>query len=799
MNTRSLIVVLSLLVLLSTPLLLEASSVNGVLSPGQELYSKQFYSGISGIDWSSDGEYIAVLLTSSRLAIFRSDGSLVGSYSLPHGTGQVAWRPGYDLVGLDAGTKVLVYSTSGSIVHQVDLGSRTVSIAWSFDGSRLAAGTDNGTLYMADFLLGRSCKCRMPGASITALAFTHDKTKLLIGDSNGFVKVYSLETLRVVSSIRLGRTIVRSIAVSPIDDKVAIMTDNATYLGLFNGTHVTIYAQEPYGGIGNVEWSPDGSVVFIPAENRGVVVASNGTIIDYVAPPEDYPILYAAWNPVEYSRLAIAGFNSIYGTGAMTVIYSGALVTVVSSTPVNEACWGGMCSSNLTFSPDEQDTIVKLNVEAYTPGGAKTVATVDLHLHLRPFQRLVIDAGKLLASGNADLAVENGKALIIVLHSPQARLLVESHKGWIEVPGIAVLVEPGSYKISLQLSKPSDYLGPEWVLVRNQTVELSKGQVRLLNYTWFKVSAVTAKLHVSSEKGATLKIIFPNSTASTVLESGEEDYTIPTGKYEVQVILPQENALVPSKDILSTTEEIAVYPGDKVTVSFHYSDVTGTLQIRAPKGSQVVIIPPWSTDLNPVRYNFAMKEEQASFRAYPGTYKVMVKPPEPPNFLGPHAPVGTANVTVVKGEAAVVDAYSISEVAEYLQLVDSSANVTILANKGYMIVIRASNETYRFNVTENVTLLLPPGKYKIDLVKPGKKLLIVKSKQLEVTGPGKITVNLLVKKAQGPSKPVKPVYTPEEGGTSKKKLAAAGVILVVVIIAVALLLKSRRGGEELTL
>ena len=799
MNTRSLVAVLSLLVLLSTPLLAGASSVNGVVVPGQELYSKQFYSGISGIDWSSDGKYIAVLLTSSRLAIFRSDGSLVGSYGLPHGTGQVAWRPGYDLVGLDAGTKVLVYSTTGTIVHQVDLGSRTVSIAWSFDGSRLVAGTDNGTLYMADFLLGRSCKCRMPGASITALAFTHDKSKLLIGYSNGFVKVYNLETLHVVSSVQLGRTIIRSIAVSPVDNRVAIMTINTTYLGSFNGTHVKIYAQEPYGGIGNVEWSPDGSVVFIPAENRGVVVASNGTIVDYVTPPEDYPILYAAWNPVEYSRLAIAGFNSVYGTGAMIVIYSGALVTVVSSTPVSKACWGGMCSGNLTFSPDEQEVVVNLNVEAYTPGGAKTTATVDLHLHLRPFQRIVIDAGKLLASGKADLTVENGKALIVVLHSPQARLLVGSREGWIEVPGITVLVEPGFYRVSLRLSKPSDYLGPEWVLVRNQTIQLLKGEVRLLNYTWFKISAVTARLHVSSEKGASLMIVFPNSTASTVLESGEEDYTVPTGKYEVQLTLPEDNALVPSKEVLSTSEEIAVYPGDNVTLSFHYSDVTGVLQVRAPKGSQVVIIPPWSTDLNPVRYNLTMKEEQVSFRAYPGTYKIMVKPPEPPNFLGPHAPVGTTNVTVVKGETAVVDAYSIGEVAEYLQLVDSSANVTILANKGYIIVLRAGNETYRFNVTRNITLLLPPGKYKIDLVKPGKKLLIIKSKQLEVSGPGKITVNLLVKKSQGPSKPVNTVYTPRESGTSKKKLAVAGVILVVVIIAVALLIKSRRGGEELTL
>lgn len=805
LTSKSVIIplVLSLLLL---PLLANASTVdNNIIQPGQVIQLKKFNGKITGLSWSKDGKYIAVLLDPPQLTVLALNGTVIKTYPLSSTPGKVEWRPGHDFIAVSAGDEVLVYHVVNGQTYEEIAGSKVSSIAWSFDGSRLAAGTVNCNIIVLGFYTdGRPIyrfSVILHNVNITALAFTHNKNIILIGDDKGYVRLYNLALEKEISKIQLTNQKIVDIAVNPLNNLIAVLTNNESFIGELSGTVIKIYEKIPYGGASDIAWSPDGSEIIIPWRGLGVVVTLNGTIIKIINPPiANYSINYASWNPAKYYELALSAYKSIGHSSILALLYSGALVSVTTSPPVAEVCLSGICGKNITLSPKTSKVNITLILHAYTLKRQECNIAVNLSLKLKPFKVINIDIKKFLVKNNSKLHAERGKGIIYVLHDSSASLYVKYNNSWIKMQGGPIVVDPGVYHLSLRLNKPDNYLGPDSILVKNITLNIDNGMVVVLNYTWFKLDSLTATLQVFSEPGSILYLKLSQETVTTKINSQSAEYTIPAGTYSIEIQLPSENALVPSTKVLISKQLLKVNPKDKILLSFHYDDITGELILQGPVGSLFEVTPPWSTDLNPVKYNIKLEKSRIIYKAYPGTYKIKIKPPVPLNFLGPRPPIGYVNVTVVKGETTIVDAYSIKEISSYLQLVSSSANVTILANKGYIIVIRTGNETYRFNTTRNLTLLIPPGTYKIDLVKPGKNLLIVNSKKIVVTGPGKITVNLIINtEKSSTTKPTGPVYTPEESGKDKKRMAAIGSIIVIIFIAIALVIKSRRGGEELTL
>ncbi len=86
----------------------------------------------------------------------------------------------------------------------------------------------------------------------------------------------------------------------------------------------------------------------------------------------------------------------------------------------------------------------------------------------------------------------------------------------------------------------------------------------------------------------------------------------------------------------------------------------------------------------------------------------------------------------------------------------------------------------------------------MDLVKPGKELLILKSKKLNIVGPANITVDLTIK--QTPTTTTFNTYTPvKHGGRFNTRIIAGiGIIVAVVIVSLVLIMRMR-GREELRL
>lgn len=770
----------------------QATPVGNVLNPGDELALVVFDSGIGSVDWSPDGEIIALTLTlGSKLVLVSPSGTVIATYSLPVGGGPVEWRPGSDLIAIGSGTRLIMMSSTGVKTLDKDMGKYINSIAWSDNGDFFAVGLEDGTVAYFDLRLGQWRQYLYAGAAITAIDWSHDNKFIIWGDSYGRVRVLSLHNLTLTTNYRFAKAPITSLEVNPKYNIVAFSTENTTFLAILNNGNLTVYTQLPYGTLGNLEWSPDGERLVIPEDTSAIIVDKNGQLKDTIFMANIYPYRRVSWDPTSYSRIAFAGYNAVYRKGGLEIIYSGAHVEITSSYPVVNVCFGTDCGSTITFSPWEQYPSVMFQVEAEVPGKGMENVTVNLTMHLMPFTKVYYKAFDILTNESLNRTVSGNKSLIILLHDPRTHVTVVNGTSEFNISANAILLSPGIYKFIISYSKPANYLGPDSLLRKEILVEAVPGKVLVYNESGFKIEKLTSNIEVNTVPGSSLKIVYNRTTTTTTIESKKATYIVPAGNLKIILSLPTDGVLIGDQDLLTKTFEVIMYPGDTLRISYSYEDVLGKITIRGPVGAELIIVPPWSTPYHPVRYNFTLTSEATDLWAYPGVYIVKATVKVPENYIGPKIPTVTFNVAVEKGVTTWVDVYSQGNISDVVSLFQRSSYVTIEAKPGYIVAIHYDNKTFKYNMTTpRLLLVMPPGNYTIDLIDPSRNV-IVNTKQLNIIGPGNVTFAIQPILSTTTTTTQTTTTTVPEKGLDYRKLAVLILIPVIVGITALLILRMK--------
>ena len=577
---------------------------------------------------------------------------------------------------------------------------------------------------------------------------------------------------------------------SPDGQLLAVASDRTLWLYSTVGEDpFFLLAVHDYGTRGQLAWSPCGAVLVVPAEDRMAVVSREGVLLRVVPAPGSYPVRYASWHPLDFAQLVVTGYDFITDTSGMYGVFSGARYRVEASPPVQEVCYLGTCAESLVVSAWERPTNITLLVEADSLTGDRArPVQVTLQLWPMPFQTLTLDASKAITTPAFNVTVEGGNSLVSVLRPPEATLTVQTEETVKTVEGIAVVLPPGAYTLTLSLEEPSNYLGPDWVLVKRFDIVLAPGQVKVYNYSWFSLENVTGTLQVETEPGSTLKLIWPNTTVETVVEPGSATYTVPAGDYTLSITLPvTDNVLVASGDILEKTTPIQVFPGDTLRVSFTYLDVLGLLVVEGPQASTVTIQGPQGITLDTT-----LEETQATYHAQPGQYTITLTPQKPPHWVGPQPPRAQLTVEVAQGAEAVANFFYIGEILRFIQLVEQAANITITAPPGYIVQVDYNGTTYRFSVGEQGQLWLqaPPGNLTVSLVDPQQNIALDEEKTT-ITGTGQISIELTLPQNNQPGQPVY-APPPEEHQGRRTLMIIAAIAIPLAIGITAYIILSRR-------
>jgi len=687
---------------------------SGLLEPGDVLGSVFVNRPAAGIAWSPAGDLLAVAYP-NELRVYYVNGSLAWSVELPGPPSGLAWGPG-DLVAVGVGDSVVVVNASG-VVATASLGSQVNWVAWG-SSDVVAAALEDGSVAFYSTGNGSVDTVQVSAAPLTSVAWFDGG--LVAGDASGAIHLVS--DGGVVDSVVVGSEVL-GLAPSPDGASVAFAVPEAVGVATADRGGLAVASLdlegEGFEAAGAPTWSPDGSTLAVPAGEHLLIVDLEGAEPANIATVFDslYGYLYeaAAWNPELLDVLAAAGVDPANGYTRVYLLYAGSLVTLTAEPPVEAFCAApGNCSATLEVNAAGTLQVLLL---AYVDewGAGPRELQVPASLTVPPARTLTITGVEALAEANVSLP--EGKGLLLVLRAPgagaEARLLPGGPSQALETQ--ALLAPPGRYQVTVALEPPADWLGPDWALKRSTLVLVRAGEVKMLDYTWFTVDAVSARLSVESEPGARVTLYFENDSVTAALEGATAEYTVPAGSYTVEVALPAgPNVLVPDPQALAYRVAATLYPGDELVVSLRYSDLLGTIAVVGPEQAMVEVSPPWGAE----PWTGPLDGGRVELLAAPATYRAAAWLEAPSGWVGPAPPRLEANLTVGEPGARVEwNLYHYPEVLEWLNLVEQAGVIMVQAPVGFLVVVAYGNETVEAG-RGSVNLTAPPGEYTLRLVDP---------------------------------------------------------------------------------
>lgn len=275
--------------------------------------------GATGQSWSGDGSLLAVAGADGTVRLWNRDGTPASTVavsgagpSAPFSISAIAWSPTDALLATasilprDSGTpgqanslpaRVTLWQPDGSVVRSFEIEHTfrgTVRLAWSDDGSLLAAGGNNLHVWEttgAELLT-------VPGGEfdfVPAMAFSPDGTYLAYIDMTGRLNVYGLDGRSPMSSAGFGGA--AALAFSPDSTRIAIATETLLLVVPSDNPLSVPVGVVTNGVQGNPVWSPDGQRLAIGQARRAVQVATpDGSTLAVLAGCEGF-VRRLAWSP----------------------------------------------------------------------------------------------------------------------------------------------------------------------------------------------------------------------------------------------------------------------------------------------------------------------------------------------------------------------------------------------------------------------------------------------------------------------------------------------------------------------
>ena len=148
---------------------------------------------------------------------------------------------------------------SSPTVGSAILVNTVTSVAFSPDGDRLATGTENGQVRLWNTATGQLLRI-LPGrraASVNSVTFSPDGKILASGTENGQLQLWDTSTGRLIHALpRTGNAMVNSVAFSPDGKILAAGRDDELQLwNMVTGQPIPV---SPAGSVQSVAFSPDG-------------------------------------------------------------------------------------------------------------------------------------------------------------------------------------------------------------------------------------------------------------------------------------------------------------------------------------------------------------------------------------------------------------------------------------------------------------------------------------------------------------------------------------------------------------
>jgi WD40 repeat protein len=191
------------------------------------------------------------------------------------GVNSVAWSPDYTRLATasEDGTARVWDAGNGQELLQLSGHSGAVNqAAWSPDGSQLAAAGDDGTLLLWDGVSGEGQTSIQPvpsgGSSaaseriVYSLAWSPDGSRIAAGSGDGYIRLWEVDSGENTLTLKAHEQAVTFLAWSPLEERlVSAGADGRARV--WNIARDNMLLSLPYGNLLKGDWSPDGKTFVV--------------------------------------------------------------------------------------------------------------------------------------------------------------------------------------------------------------------------------------------------------------------------------------------------------------------------------------------------------------------------------------------------------------------------------------------------------------------------------------------------------------------------------------------------------
>jgi WD40 repeat protein/DNA-binding SARP family transcriptional activator len=242
---------------------------------GAIIRSFDVYTNATSVDWSSDGQAIAIGDEQGTAKIWNaSDGTL--RWTLPGHTGRVndvVFSPTGNRVATasEDGTAIIWEVASGQIITRLVNNASVTGVSWSPDGLRLGTSSKDGLGRVWDATTG-TVLYTLPGHAgpVNDIVWTRDGKRIATVSDDGTFRIWNAETGTEITQVRAAR--VSTLALSPDGEQIATGGGSyeSTYFRVWRILSDATQMLSKDGVYAQIRWSPDGR--FIGASSVGASV-----------------------------------------------------------------------------------------------------------------------------------------------------------------------------------------------------------------------------------------------------------------------------------------------------------------------------------------------------------------------------------------------------------------------------------------------------------------------------------------------------------------------------------------------